>query len=123
MMGRSQIKRLSAELKGVGNAQSALIDKHSTALLQQTSSIFKIVATTPNAIADLRTITVEHAARQSVEGQALQRGLEAVTKHMGALSLTTNQTWTAAQRHVADMGRMVKRLSALMGDVRMLFLL
>ncbi len=118
-MDRTQIKSLSAELKGVETAQSALIDKHSTALLQQTSSILKIVATTPNAIADLRTVTVEHAARQSVEGQALQRGLDAVTKQMEALSLTTKQTW----RHATDMGRMVKRLSALMGDVRKLFLL
>ncbi len=122
-MDRTQIKSLSAELKGIETAQSALIDKHSTALLQQTSSIFKIVATTPNAIADLRAITVEHAARQSVDGQALRRGFDAVTKHMEALSLTTRQTWMAAQRHAADMGRMVRRLNALMGDVRKLFLL
>jgi hypothetical protein len=118
-----QIKHLSAELKGVENAQSALINKHSTALIEQTSSIVKIVTATPDAIADLRTITVEQAVRQSAEGQAHHRGLEAVTKHIEALSLTTKQTWTAAQRHAAAMGRIVKRLNALMGDIRKLFLL
>lgn len=122
-MDTNQIKRFSAELKGIENAQSALIGKHSTALIQQTSSIFKIVAATPDAIADLRNVTVEHAAKQSIEGQALRRGLEAVTKHMEALSLTTKQTWTATQRHVAAMGRMMKRVSTLMGDIRKLFLL
>ena len=122
-MDRSQIKRLSVELRGMENTQSALIDKHLTALIQQTSSTFNIVATSPNAIADLQTITVEHAARQSVEGQALQRGLDGITESMEALSLTTKQTWTAAQRHVAAMGRMVKRLDALMWDIGKLFLL
>ncbi|KAK4157975.1 hypothetical protein C8A00DRAFT_29046 [Chaetomidium leptoderma] len=118
----TQIKRLSSAVKGMESAQSALVEKHSNALMQQTSSIFSIVAAMPNVIADFQTITVEHAAKQSVQGQALQRGLDAVMKHMEALSLTTKNTWTAAQHHTAAMGRMVKRLGALMNDIRALFI-
>lgn len=91
--------------------------------MQQTSSILSIVTTTPDAIADLRAVTVAHAVKQSAEGQVLQRGLEAVTKHMEALSLTTKNTWTVAQQHAGSMGRMVKRLGALMRDIREMFVL
>ncbi|KAG7294396.1 hypothetical protein NEMBOFW57_004467 [Staphylotrichum longicolle] len=117
----SQIKRLSSDIKGMESAQSALIEQHSSALIRQTSSILSIVTTTPNAIADLRAVTVAHAAKQSVQGQVLQRGLEAVTKHMEALSLTTKDTWAVARQHAGAMRRMVKRLSALMRDIRELF--
>jgi hypothetical protein len=68
-------------------------------------------------------MAAEHAAKQSAEGQALRRGLEAITTHMEALSLTTKRTWTAAQRHTAAIGCAVKKLSALVGDIRKLFLL
>jgi hypothetical protein len=118
-----QIKRLSAEATEAGNYQSALIEKHSNALMRQTASIFTIVAATPKAIADLQSVTVMQAARQSKETQALRSGLEAVTRHMEMLSITTKKTWTVAQRHADSMGRAVKRLAALMSDIRELFVL
>src|SRR5437870_4547120 len=89
-----QIKRLSSEVEQVGNAQTALIEKHSSALMRQTSAIFTIVAATPKAIADLQSLTATQAANQSREAQAIRSGLEAVTKHMELLSIATNKSWT-----------------------------
>ncbi|KAK1758072.1 hypothetical protein QBC47DRAFT_132577 [Echria macrotheca] len=116
-----QIKRLSSDVECAGSAQSALIEKHSSALMRQTSAIFTIVAATPNAIVDLQSLTVTQAAKQSQESQAIRSGLEAVTKHMELLSIATNKSWTMVQRHADSLGKAVKRLAALMKDIRELF--
>ncbi|KAK0618888.1 hypothetical protein B0T14DRAFT_565795 [Immersiella caudata] len=116
-----QIKRLSSEVDRLGNTQSTLVNKHSSALLQQTSAIFTIVATTPKAIADLQLLTAEQGTKQSQEAQAVRSGLDSITKHMQALVIATNNSLATAQRHAASIGRAVKRLGALMRDIRELF--
>ena len=120
---RSQIKRLSLQSQGTTTAQSALIEQHSAALIQQTSSILNIVTATPAAIADLRAATTAHSQQQSVETRQLRRGLEAASQHLDALSLSSKSTEAAAQEQASALGWTVKRLGALIRDIRKLFVL
>jgi len=114
---------LSLQTQGAATAQSALIEQHSAALMQQTSSILNIVTATPAAIADLRAATTAHAHQQSAEARKLRRGLEAVSKHMDALSVSAKNSEVAAQRQTSALSRMVKRLGALIRDISKLFVL
>jgi SMC interacting uncharacterized protein involved in chromosome segregation len=91
--------------------------------MQQTSSILNIVTATPAAIADLRAATTAHAHQQSAEARKLRRGLEAVSKHMDALSVSAKNSEVAAQRQTSALSRMVKRLGALIRDISKLFVL
>jgi hypothetical protein len=77
------------------------------------------VTGTPGAIADLRAAVGE----QSAESRTLRTGLDAVSRHMEALSDTARSTWTGTRRQVVALGRMVRRLSGVMADVRELFVL
>ena len=120
---RNQVKRLSAETNQANNTQNNLINQHSDALVRQTSSILSIVAGTPDAIAELRTGMAAQAATQSAESRALRGGLDAVSKHMEALSFSVGTAWTGTRRQMVAMGRMVGRMGALVRDVRELFVL
>lgn len=91
--------------------------------MRQTSSIFTIVATTPKAIADLHALTATQATKQSQETQAIRTGLEAITSHMEMLSRAASGSWTVAQRHADSIGSAVKKLAALMQDIRKLLVL
>ena len=91
--------------------------------MQQTSAIFTIVTATPKAIADLHSLTTTQATKQSQEARAIRSGLKAVTKHMEMLSRATNKSWAVAQRHADSIGSAVKKLAALMKDIRELFIL
>jgi hypothetical protein len=91
--------------------------------MRQTSSILSIVAGTPDAIAELRAGMAAQAATQSTESRALQTGLDAVMEHMHALSLSVGTAWTGTQQQMVAMGRMVRRLSGVVKDIRELFFL
>ncbi|KAK0654833.1 hypothetical protein B0T16DRAFT_318731 [Cercophora newfieldiana] len=111
------------EIGETGNGQPALIEKHCNALMEQTSSILTIVAITPKVIADLQSSAAMGAKRQSQEARALRFGLQAITKHLEMLSVTTNKAWMAARRHSDSISRAVVGLTALMTDIRELFTL
>lgn len=91
--------------------------------MRQTSSIFSIVAATPKAIADLQSLTATQATKQSQETQAIRTGLEAITNHMEMLTRATSRSWTVAQRQANSIGSAVKKLGALMQDIRKLLIL
>ena len=91
--------------------------------MRQTSAIFTIVTATPKAIADLHSLTATQATKQSQEVRAIRLGLKAVTKQMEMLSRATSRSWAVAQRHADSIGSAVKKLAALMKDIRELFIL
>ncbi|KAK4188868.1 hypothetical protein QBC35DRAFT_531289 [Podospora australis] len=106
----AQIKRLSPDAEQAGNAQSALIEKHSSALMRQTSSIFTVVAATPKAIADLQSLTVKQATERSRESQAIRTGLEAVTTLMEVLSVATSSLAACSKEMLKVIGRNTRLL-------------
>ncbi|KAJ8125192.1 hypothetical protein O1611_g8448 [Lasiodiplodia mahajangana] len=75
----NHIKRLSVNMQQHDNRFSAKFDAHTNALVKQTSTILSLVAGTPDAIADLRALTIAQAEEQEQQARSLTRGMNLAT--------------------------------------------
>lgn len=117
------MRQLTDRVRGVDNAQSALIRVHSEALIKQTSTILSIVSTTPDTIADLKAMTIMHARKQAAQAHALETGITEIASHVKSLSQIGVTLSGAISRQTSAMRRCIRRLASLMQDIKKLLVL
>ncbi|KAI0106388.1 hypothetical protein GGR51DRAFT_559805 [Nemania sp. FL0031] len=103
------IKWLSANVQQHDNRFSTKFDAQTTTLVKQTSTILNLVANTPDAIANLRGLTIAQAEKQEHQVRSLSRGMKSVKSRIEALSLNFSAASTAIHR-TANLIRNIQQL-------------
>ncbi|KAI1820856.1 hypothetical protein F4861DRAFT_545150 [Xylaria intraflava] len=116
------IKQLS---DGVQHCRDDILmnsDRAADALTKQTSMILSLVADTPEAIANLRSITTAQVKEQSRQTKSLSRGMKLITSRIETLSQDFSATSRAVHEYTNGMRQMAARVFRFMQDIQKLLL-
>ena len=94
--------------------------KRSEDVFQQTTAILDIVAGTPDAIANLRSLISLNSERQAIQGELLKKSLVNISDHLGSISLQSKRSFEIVRQGGANINRAMTRLYSLLQEIRKL---
>ncbi|KAG8674255.1 hypothetical protein FPOAC1_000219 [Fusarium poae] len=117
----ARVKQLSLQSKGIGDNQSAIIEKHANVIGGHASNILNIVSKTQASVNTLTVNAAIQADAQSKQYNLIEQSMTGIEKSMFQLTRKTEKVSAVVRRHAEFVTRHVKILYSLMKDVKDLF--